>query len=183
MVLKHWILPNNQFKTHLFFSIFGWGSWSEGWTKLQSSLEKPTDKCQRTHIIQNSFHDAFHYFFNPSLTQKFLIIVVEVSLKQIPHWKSPVTSSWHEIIVPLPERWTGSKINTLASLSYYCLAFFLSTNHSYFLARREVSMFLINILFLIRDVSCNIPIFGKIMDSPLSLALLHDGGGGNQDSS
>ena len=38
-------------------------------------------------------------------------------------------------------------------------------------------MFLINILFLIRDISCNIPIFGKIMDSPLSLAaLLHDGG-------
>ena len=26
--------------------------------KLQSSLEKPSDKCQRTHIIQNSFHDA-----------------------------------------------------------------------------------------------------------------------------
>ena len=35
-------------------------------------------------------------------------------------------------------------------------------------------MFLINIFFLIRDVSCNIPIFGEIMDSPLSLALLHD---------
>ena len=35
-------------------------------------------------------------------------------------------------------------------------------------------MFLINIFFLIRDVSCNIPIFGEIVDSPLSLALLHD---------
>ena len=40
MGLKHRILPNNRFKTHLFFSIFGWGdpfqlgSWSEGWTKL-----------------------------------------------------------------------------------------------------------------------------------------------------
>ena len=48
----------------LFFSIFGWGdpfqpaSWSEGWLKLLSSLEKPSDKCQRTHIIQNSFHDV-----------------------------------------------------------------------------------------------------------------------------
>ena len=25
MGLKHWILPKNHFKTHLFFSIFGWG--------------------------------------------------------------------------------------------------------------------------------------------------------------
>ena len=25
MVLKHWILHNNQLKTHLFLSIFGWG--------------------------------------------------------------------------------------------------------------------------------------------------------------
>ena len=25
MVLKHWILHNNHFKTHLFFKIFGWG--------------------------------------------------------------------------------------------------------------------------------------------------------------
>ena len=23
--LKHWILPKDHFKTHLFFSIFGWG--------------------------------------------------------------------------------------------------------------------------------------------------------------
>ena len=61
----HWILPNNQFKTNLFFfsflgggDPFQLGSWSEGWLKLQSSLEKPSDKCQRTHIIQNSFHDT-----------------------------------------------------------------------------------------------------------------------------
>ena len=25
MGLKHWIEPNNQFKTHLFYAIFGWG--------------------------------------------------------------------------------------------------------------------------------------------------------------
>ena len=62
--LKHWILHKDHFKTHLFFSIFGWedpfqlGSRSEGWLKLQTSLEKPSDKCQKTHIIQNSFHDA-----------------------------------------------------------------------------------------------------------------------------
>ena len=53
-----------QFKRHLVFSILGWGdpfqlgSRSAGWIKLQTSLEKPSDKCQRTHIIQNSFHDA-----------------------------------------------------------------------------------------------------------------------------
>ena len=39
MGLKHWILPKDHFKTHLFFSIFGWGdpsqlgSWSEGCIK------------------------------------------------------------------------------------------------------------------------------------------------------
>ena len=62
MGLKHWILPNNQFKTHLFFQFLGGGdpfrlgSRSEGWIKLQTSLEKPSDKCQRTHIIQNFLH-------------------------------------------------------------------------------------------------------------------------------
>ena len=64
MGLKHWIFPNDQFKTHLFFQFFGGvdpfqlGYPSEGWLKLQTSLERPSDKCQRTHIIQNSFHDA-----------------------------------------------------------------------------------------------------------------------------
>ena len=39
MDLKHWILPKDHFKTHLFFSIFGWGDpsqlryWSEGCVK------------------------------------------------------------------------------------------------------------------------------------------------------
>ena len=37
-------------------SIFQLGSCYEGWLKLKSSLEKPCDKCQRTHIIQNSLH-------------------------------------------------------------------------------------------------------------------------------
>ena len=54
----------NTLRHTYFFTIFGWGdpfqlrSWSEGWLKLKSSLEKPSDKCQKTHIIQNSFHDA-----------------------------------------------------------------------------------------------------------------------------
>ena len=26
MGLKHWIFPKNHFKTHLFLSIFGWGT-------------------------------------------------------------------------------------------------------------------------------------------------------------
>ena len=37
-----------------------------------------------------------------------------------------------------------------------------------------MSVFLMNILLLILDISCTIPIFGKIMDSTLSLALLRD---------
>ena len=64
MVLKHWILPIDHLKTHLFFSSFGWWdpsklrSWYEGVSNLKSSVERPSDKCQRTHIIQNLFHDA-----------------------------------------------------------------------------------------------------------------------------
>ena len=33
--LKHWILPNNQFKTHLFFSIFGWGGPFSAWISVR----------------------------------------------------------------------------------------------------------------------------------------------------
>ena len=39
MSLKHWIVPKDHFKTHLFLTIFGWGdpsqlgSWSEGCVK------------------------------------------------------------------------------------------------------------------------------------------------------
>ena len=35
MGLKHWILPNNQFKTHLFFSIFGWGGPFSAWISVR----------------------------------------------------------------------------------------------------------------------------------------------------
>ena len=36
-------------------------SWSEGWLKLKSSLERPSDKWQKTHIIAKSeyFREAF----------------------------------------------------------------------------------------------------------------------------
>ena len=39
MGLKHWILPKDHFRTHLYFSFFGWGdpsqlgSWSYGCVK------------------------------------------------------------------------------------------------------------------------------------------------------
>ena len=62
MSLKHLELPKNQFKTNLFFSIFGGGnpppvrSWSDGRLELQTSLEKPSDTSQITRIIQNLFH-------------------------------------------------------------------------------------------------------------------------------
>ena len=35
MDLKHWILPNNQFNTHLFFSIFGWGGPFLAWISVR----------------------------------------------------------------------------------------------------------------------------------------------------
>ena len=62
MGLKHWILSNYNFKDTLIFSLFGLedlfqlGSWSKGWPKLKNSLERASDKCQRTQIIQNLFH-------------------------------------------------------------------------------------------------------------------------------
>ena len=37
-------------------NLFQLGSCSEGWLKLKISQEKPSDKCQRTHIIQNFLH-------------------------------------------------------------------------------------------------------------------------------
>ena len=48
MALKHWILPNNHFKTHFIISILGWGagdppqlgSWAEG-KGFAQTLSKP----------------------------------------------------------------------------------------------------------------------------------------------
>ena len=68
MVLKHWILPIDHIKTHLYFSIVGWVTLLsldpdlKGVSKLKSFVESPSDKCRRTHIIQNSFHDAYFIF-------------------------------------------------------------------------------------------------------------------------
>ena len=64
MGLKHWILPKDHFKTHLFFSIFWWGdasqlgSWSEGYVKpLKLSRE----------AIRQVSEDPYHteFFFEP----------------------------------------------------------------------------------------------------------------------
>ena len=58
--LKHWILSNNQFKTP-----FSLDLGTNGHSNFKSFLEKPPDKCQRTHIIQNSFHGmSFVSFFH-----------------------------------------------------------------------------------------------------------------------
>ena len=46
LVLKHWILPIDHFKTHLFFSIFGWGDPSQ----LGSWCVKPLKLSIATHI-------------------------------------------------------------------------------------------------------------------------------------
>ena len=40
-------------------------SWSEGWLKLKSSLERPSDKWQKTHIIAKS-----EYFREASIRKK-----------------------------------------------------------------------------------------------------------------
>ena len=42
---------------------FQLGSWSEGWLKLKSFLEKPSDKCQKTHIIRIRFMAHRSFFF------------------------------------------------------------------------------------------------------------------------
>ena len=68
MSLKHWILPKDHFKTHLLFSIFGWGdlsqlgSWSEG-------CVKPL-KLSKEAIIQVS-EDPYHSEFVPCRADHF----------------------------------------------------------------------------------------------------------------
>ena len=39
---------------------FQLGSWSKWWIKIKTSLEKPSDKCQRTRIIQTLFQGHLH---------------------------------------------------------------------------------------------------------------------------
>ena len=62
MALKHWILPVDHFKTHLFFQFLGGGTLLsldpglKAVSNLETSVERPSDKCQRTHIIQILFH-------------------------------------------------------------------------------------------------------------------------------
>ena len=64
MNLKHLILHDYHFNTHLSFLILGWGTLFSldldlnGCSNFKSYLEKPSDKCQRTHIMQNLIHGA-----------------------------------------------------------------------------------------------------------------------------
>ena len=67
MGLKHWILPKDHFKTHLFFSIFGWedpsqlGSWSEGCVK---PLKLSREDLYHTDIVSwRVDHFSLFYFF------------------------------------------------------------------------------------------------------------------------
>ena len=66
-----WILLNNHFKTNLFFQFLcgAWGDPSsmdpdQSCSNLKSSLDKPSDKCQRTHTEIVSWQlDHFTFFF------------------------------------------------------------------------------------------------------------------------
>ena len=60
MVLKHWILPNNHFKTHLFFSIFGWGGPFSAWILVGRVAQ--TSKLSGEAIWQVS-EDPYHTEF------------------------------------------------------------------------------------------------------------------------
>ena len=60
MGLKHWILPNNQFKTHLFFSIFGWGGPFSAWILVGRVAQ--TSKLSGEAIWQVS-EDPYHTEF------------------------------------------------------------------------------------------------------------------------
>ena len=60
MGLKHWILPKDHFKTHLFFSFFGWGdpsqlrSWSEGCVKPLKLSREATRQ-----VSEDPYHTEF----------------------------------------------------------------------------------------------------------------------------
>ena len=86
---KIWILPNNHFKTHLFFHFLVWGTLyrldpgPNSGLNLKSSLERPTDKCQRTHITQNLFHVEqmifIFFFISLSLLDRQVIITKQIN--------------------------------------------------------------------------------------------------------
>ena len=76
MGLKHWILPKDHFKTHLFFSIFGWGdpsqlgSWSYGCVKpLKLSREAiwqvSEDPYHTEFVSWQVDHFSFFFIFFP----------------------------------------------------------------------------------------------------------------------
>ena len=76
MGLKHWILCKDHFKTHLFFSIFGWGDpsqlgfWSKKCVKpLKLSREaiwQVSDDPYHTEFVSGRV-DHFYFFFFSSI--------------------------------------------------------------------------------------------------------------------
>ena len=75
MGLKHWILPNNQFKTHLFFSIFGWGGPFSAWISVRRVAQTSNlsgeaiwqvseDPYHTEFVSWRVDHFSFFYFFS-----------------------------------------------------------------------------------------------------------------------
>ena len=69
MGLKHWIQPYYQLKTHFFLQFLGGGTplnlnfGLKGRSNFKSSMQKPSNECPMTHIMQNLFHEAQIIFF------------------------------------------------------------------------------------------------------------------------
>ena len=78
MVLKHWILPNNHFETHLFFSIFGWGGPFSAWilvgrvaqtSKLSGEAiwQVSEDPYHTEFVLWRIDHFSLFYFFSTNV--------------------------------------------------------------------------------------------------------------------
>ena len=78
MGLKHRILPKDHFKTHLFFSIFGWGdpsqlgSWSEGCVKplklSREAIRQVSEDPYHTEFVSRREDHFFVFLFFFSLS-------------------------------------------------------------------------------------------------------------------
>ena len=100
MSLKHWILPNNQFKTHLFFSNFGWGDPKGGsnlktlWRRYLTSAIRPISyrirfMARRSFFVfliffpltgrggGQALSGKFHYFFFEPFSN--VVFVIDVA--------------------------------------------------------------------------------------------------------
>ena len=77
MGLKHWTLPHIQFKTHLFFSIFGWGGPFSAWILVRRVAQTSNlsgeaiwqvseDPYHTEFVSWRVDHFSFFYFFSTS---------------------------------------------------------------------------------------------------------------------